>query len=302
MSNKITIFVFAGREENMRIQMPYLHDILARYTDAEVHLWDLTRKASDAAYIRSVTTDRIKVMDILHPGHPIRCDYPGYPRRPRGWRPCECLIHKPPYEQPYRYYAEHGEPGDIYVKIDDDVLFLETNEFWQLIDPLRQHPERVVSAAVVNNAVCAKYLPNAMAVANHFVTGSPEFPGNDQRWWALHMSGAFAQYMHDWFLDEWTTQMGPLRVVPSYVRTRPGEAVSINCIAFTQDTMVRLVPMMTGEGARLGDEGAVDRLLPWIAQGFHAAHLTFGPQEIDMTPAAIDKIRRRYDDLRRVYL
>lgn len=303
--SKIILFMFAGREENMRVQMPYLHRILDDNQDAELHLWDLTRRASDATYLRWVSAGcpeslarRIKIMDNLHPGHPIRCAYPGRVTRPRGHRPCRCLIHKPPYEKPYEWYAANGQPDTIYVKVDDDVLFLETERFNHLIDPLRLHPNRIISASVVNNAVCAKYLPEMVTarIANYFSVGDPRKPTNDKRWWELHTMPEFARYMHEWFLDECLLEVDAL---PTYVRTRPGEAVSINCIAFTQATMKRLAPMMND---RLGDEGAVDRLLPWICTSFRAAHLTFGPQDAGMSQSDLDKIRLRYEDLGKAYL
>lgn len=304
--SKIVLFLFAGREENMRVQEPFLDRLLDLYPQMEVHLWDLTRRESDAAYIREqFLADRVthvNIMDALHPGHPISCLYPGRPRRPRGWPPCTCMKHKPPYEEPYRYYAAKGEPDTIYVKIDDDVLFLETERFDHLIDPLIKHPERIISAMVINNSVSAKYLPDPLrsSIANRFSVGAPDNPKNDHRWWALHTDPEFARYLHAWFLEEFPEEPSPEAwAEPDYVRTRPGEAISINCIAFTQATMERLAPMM---GDRLGDEGAVDRLLPWVCTTFRAAHLTFGPQDAAMPAGELDRIREAYTDLGRAYL
>jgi hypothetical protein len=53
---------------------------------------------------------------------------------------------------------------------------------------------------------------------------------------------------------------------------------------------------------RLGDEGAVDKMLPWICRSFHAAHLAFGPQERLMSDTELDGLRQRYVDLRKAYL
>lgn len=309
---RLVLFMFAGRRENMEVQMPYLRRILDTYPQAELHLWDLTRLPSDQRYIYSLHDgERIKVIHDLHPGHPIKCLYPTTTRRPRGWRRCECLRHKPPYEQPYRMYAADKSSDTVYVKIDDDVMFLETNRFADLIAPLAEHPNRIISASVVNNSVCAKYLDELTVarVANFFRVGDATQPANDKRWWELHTLPEFATYMHDWFINYYKGGSGAipgqmaeaLNPRPTYVRTRPGEAVSINCIAFTQATMNRLAKSFEHE-PRLGDEGAVDRMLPWICTSFMAAHLTFGPQDAAMTPDDLDIIRKRYTQLSEAYL
>jgi len=306
---KIVLFMFAGREKNMVVQMPYLYRLLERFTNLEVHLWDLTRTPGDQLYVQGLHGShlgRVQVLGHLHDGHPIMCLYPnGVPRR-RGHPQCTCMNHRPPYEKPYQWYAadtfDQNPPDTIYVKVDDDVLFLETDRFADLIQPVIDHPERVVSANVMNNVVCAKYSVDSMLTANKFSVGDPYYPRNDRRWWALHEDPEFARWCHQRFLarptrGHCTSPDSP----PAYVRTRPGEAVSINCIAFSHQTMKRLATWFAND-SRLGDEGAVDRMLPWICTTFHAAHLTFGPQDKRMPPAELDKWRDEYLLLSKEYL
>lgn len=317
MSARIVFFIFAGREVNMRIQMPYLERLLAKYPEAVLDLWDLTRNAADQEYLRGLAGShegRVRVLGHLHPGHPIPCRYPGQTKRRRGHAPCKCIVHVPPYEEPYRWYALKPYPDDtVFVKLDDDVLFLETERFDDLIAPLAQHPNRVISANVINNAMCAKHDPAQEAyLGGKFILGDRDNPTYDWAWWALHESGEFAIAAHAWFLNCWHGMSGaiPLGFVhhrdePTYVRTRPGEAVSINCIAFTYPTMVRLAKAFEHSphtGTRLGDEGAVDQLLPWICLTFHAAHLTFGPQDAALNPVTLDTTRQYYAALAETYL
>jgi hypothetical protein len=297
--SKTIFFIFAGRQVNMEIQMPYLDRLLDTYPQAELHLWDLTRTPADQKYLNTLVGrhgGRVMVLSHLHKGHPIRCSYPDHARRPRGFPPCACMVHKPPYEAPYKWYAAQPDTDVTYVKLDDDVLFLETDRFDDLLESLTHHPERVVSANVVNNAVCAKYTDDALETANRFSLGDPADWDNNKRWWALHTDPEFALYAHRRFLDR-----SPLDSdLTSYVRTRPGEAISINCIAFTHQTMIKLSRMMRND--RLGDEGAVDRLLPWICMSFRAAHLTFGPQDAGLPASALDDLRERYTQLSKEYL
>src|SRR6478735_7307160 len=165
----------------MEVQRPFLDRLLEMYPNLEIHLWDLTRNADDAAYLRTRVTDRVKVIDHLRSNY--RCRYPNRDRR-RGEPPCLCMTHKPPYEEPYKWYAEQSEyEGAVFVKVDDDVLFLETERFDDLLAPLVEHPRRVMSANVINNAVCAKY-DHEIAEMYYPSCGEPGDPANDRDWWA----------------------------------------------------------------------------------------------------------------------
>lgn len=302
----IVVIIFAGREENMSVQWPYLQTLMAKYPTLQVHLWDLTRRPSDAKYIRTLAADpvfseQVRLYDHLHTGHPIKCRYPNGQRRPRGFPPCQCMLHKPPYEKPYGWYAEQPAYADtVFVKIDDDVLFLETERFHDLIAPLAEHPERIISANATNNSVCAKYGEDRDFLANRFSAGDPLLPKNDKRWWLLHTDPEFAIVSHEMFLDNWKERTRVLPP-PTYVHTRPGEAVSINCIAFTFSMMKTLAAAFK-HSPRLGDEGVVDQHLPWICTTFHAAHLTFGPQDKEMRSTDLSRLRDQYWQLAKEYL
>lgn len=299
MSN-IVFFIFAGRKANLEVQKPYLDHLLAQYPDSELHLWDLTRNAADAEYLRTLVGahgGRVQVLSHLHTGHPIRCTNPT--GRPGRRFRCVCMKHKPPYEKPYQWYAANPMFEDsIFVKMDDDVLFLETDRFDDLIAPLTKNPNAVISANVVNNVVCAKY---DTELANRWIAaaGNPRNPANDKNWWALHCNADFAVRSHSWFLE--ASETLPSSDQPEYVRPRPGEAVSINCIAFTHATMKRMASAFL-YNPRLGDEGVVDSFLPWICQSFYAAHLTFGPQDAAIPDAKLNDLRDRYAGLAQRYL
>lgn len=299
----IILFIFAGREANMEVQKPYLDRLLETYPNMELHLWDLTRTSADADYLQTragAHDGRVKVLRHFHPGHPIRCMYPKGRQRLRGYPPCVCLKHKPPYEQPYKFYAASGQYRDtIFVKVDDDVLFLETEKFDDLIDPLLTRPSLVMSANVINNAVAAKYEPGlTKVIRDNMGVGDPQYSDSDRQWWELHTMPEFARFSHTWFLMHQDTTV---REQPDYIKTRLGEAISINCITFTHRTMLQLAEAFASD-PRLGDEGVVDSYLPTIALSFHAAHLSFGPQEAVMTNAELDSIREAYEKLAKEYL
>lgn len=296
--SRLVIFIFAGRRANMEVQRPMLDRILTKYPESELHLWDLTRDAADQRYLHGLVGahgGRMQVLSHLHPGHPIRCANPGG-RRGRRY-PCKCLLHRPPYEKPYQWYAANPLYSNaVFLKMDDDVLFLETERLDDMLSPLADHPNKVISANVVNNAVCAKYEDSL--IERMGVMPNPKDPACDAQWWLMHTLPEFARTSHEWFLDAY---LPVPEHQPRYVRTRPGEAVSINCIAFTHATMKRLAKSFEHSN-KLGDEGTIDSFLPWIARSCHAAHLTFGPQERVMPERELNKFRLRYEYLNYVYL
>lgn len=286
----IVFFEFAGRTANMEAQRPHIMRLLDQNPGSQLHLWDLTRTQPDQRYVRewAASDSRIAVMDQFHTGHPILCRGP----RRRGHPRCLCMKCKPPYEQPYRWYARDAFPYDddtVFVKFDDDVIWMDTDRFPEVLSFLETRPNAVASANVTNNAVCAKYEPHF----NHRV--QQEFgiigfePEYDKDWWAIHTSARFAKMAHSRLLASLTANPPPAR---HPVRTRPGEKVSINFIAMKYPVLKRMAGMML-EG-RLGDEGIVDCLLPWIIPNFRVAHLTFGSQEAGLVHD-INSIRKSYE-------
>lgn len=292
--SKIIFFEFAGREANMRVQRPYITALLDKYPNSELHLWDLTRQASDATYIQEweFQDKRVRVYRDLHSGHPIQCLGP----HRRGRVKCQCMRHKPPYEEPYRLYRDSRRGYDddtVFVKLDDDVLWMDVERFDEVLTFLETHPDQVASANVTNNVVCAKYEPDlADLIGSELTLEDPRDPKGDAEWWALHTSADFALFSHAWLAARLKVGM-PADREP--VKTREGEAVSINFIAMKYPVLKIAADNMR-EG-RLGDEGTIDAMLPWIIPNFRAAHLSFGPQEHSLTVDEIDVIRAQYTNL-----
>lgn len=295
-TEKIIFFMFAGREENMEVQRPHLERLLALYPAAELHLWDLTRRASDSWYIQKWAGEhsQIKYRGDFHTGHLIKCI--GKPKY-RGAPPCRCMIHRPPYEKPWIYYANGAEYADCtFVKLDDDVLWMDVPRFGEVLEFLETHPDEVASANVTNNVVCAKYehwtLPAYLS--DLFEVGDPKESENDKAWWLLHTDPIFADSSHRWLLDR--ISFGYVDSVDELppVKTREGEAISINFVAMKHSVLKRAASLMRDN--RLGDEGAIDTLLPYIVRNFRVAHLSFGPQEPGLALRA-PIIREKYKAL-----
>jgi hypothetical protein len=294
---RIIFFSFVGRKANMEIQRPYIEHLLDVYPTAELHLWDLTRTEDDQLYARmwAAAHEQIAFVGHLHPGHPLDCA--GDWRGP-GHRRCQCIKHKPPYEAVYRYYRDERDYADdtVFVKFDDDVIWMDVSEFGEVLAFLETEPGAIASANVVNNVVCAKYEPDLVdSVQSVFDVGNPEDPANDREWWALHTNAAFANMSHAWLGnvlngddDDWPGDRDPMR-------TRLGEAISINFIAMYYPMLkVAANRMDDVERGMIGDEAAIDSFRPWIIPNFRVAHLSFGPQEHDLDPEIVAAIREQY--------
>lgn len=295
-TEKIVFFVFAGREENMDVQRPHLERLLAMYPAAELHLWDLTRRAPDSWYIQKWAREhsQVRYLGQFHTGHPIKCI--GKPKY-RGAPPCRCVIHKPPYEKPWIHYANHDEYADCtFVKLDDDVIWMDVPRFGEVLEFLETHPDEVASANVTNNVVCAKYehwtLPAYLS--DLFEVGDPKESENDKAWWLLHTDPIFADSSHRWLLDRIDGGVVTEVTEMPVVKTREGEAISINFVAMKHSVLKRAASLMRDN--RLGDEGAIDTMLPYIIRNFRVAHLSFGPQEPGLALRA-PIIREKYKAL-----
>lgn len=298
-NTRIVFFIFAGRKANMEIQRPYIERLLGEYPKSELHLWDLTREESDQIYLRqwAASHERIAFVAGLHPGHPIECA--GDWRGP-GHRRCQCIKHKPPYEDPYRYYRDNPVRGGgadytdatVFVKLDDDVLWMDTDRFGEVLSFLETHPAQIASANVINNVVCAKYEPSLREqVLACFAIPSTN-PNWDRTWWALHTSAVFALLSHRWAAEMFELGFRPDDREP--VQTRFGEAVSINFVAMKYPMLCAAADRMDDVENPMGDEGTIDSFLPWIIPNFRVAHLSFGPQEHDLDPETVEAIRKQY--------
>ena len=286
---KIIFFTFAGRRENLRVQERHVMALLDANPGSEFHLWDLTRNFQDQRYVREYAArdERIVYRGELHSGFPLACRGP----RRRGQMPCVCMIHRPPYEQPYQRYAREKHDDDtVFVKFDDDVVWMDTARFSDVLAFLETSPGEIASANVVNNVVCAKYDSGLRVVGEALSQRPDETSGDDQSWWALHTDPVFAYLCHMYALNEEWRDARP----EDPVKPRWGENISINFVAMKYPLLRAAADRMKNN--RLGDEGAVDTFYPTIVRSFRVAHLAFGPQEAGLA-LHLDRIREQYNRL-----
>ena len=268
---RVILFTFWGRERAVAIQLPFIRRILEENPNVEFEGWNLARKPDDAAYLQTLS-DEFTIRNDFYQHHD-------------GWNAV------------WRRYAQPQYADATFLKIDDDVPFIETNRFGELIKAVEEHPESIVSAQVVNNGACT---PLDEGLWERFT--ALQIPPLD-----VHLSNAYAQRSHEYFFENWRTMVGqPVEVVPT------DEWLSINAIAFDH-SVAKFIGQNVGSlspahiagrdwqpGTVLGDEGAANTRPRYIVKGCMAGHVSYGPQHV--TDEQWDEWLTLYEAIGREYL
>jgi hypothetical protein len=125
---KIVIFTFAGRESYLEIQKDFILDIVTENTRVEYHLWNFSRNESDNLYLQRLSQimPRTKIFDQFYEGSN---SVDVCTKRIGELCGCKkCRVGK--YSEPYKYYSSRDEYREtLFVKLDDDIVFLESANF-----------------------------------------------------------------------------------------------------------------------------------------------------------------------------
>lgn len=274
---KTIAFTFAGRRPNMELQVPLMKRILQLNPDTEWHIWDLAKDPDDSAYLRTIRGERITV----------RTEF-------AGENPWER------FDDVYRHYTDDQYRGHLFVKLDDDDVFLEAERFATFIAQVDAHRDVVCSAKVINNGACTRTEP---ALWDRYTKIRPRIRLLD-----VHRSLRYADVCHQYFFDQWADLLEqPLEVIPTE------DWLSINAIGYDWAMGCKFAELLGTPSPRhiagrtfnpyrhrLGDEGMVNTLPRVIVQGFTVCHLTFGPQNIP--DATQTDLRKRYAEIAEAYL
>lgn len=129
---KVIFTIFAGRQRYLRTLFNYLNVLIKQDIITEVHLWDFTREHIDFEYMK----EYIKT----NPKYRILNTY----RRPMPG----------PWNDYYTFYNSMDyDPNDIIIKCDDDVLYIDLDNFCGFLNSVK--PNGLYYPNIVNNDVCA---------------------------------------------------------------------------------------------------------------------------------------------------
>lgn len=258
----------------MELQLPFIRKILADNPHVDYHIWNLAREKSDYEWLKTIEGERITVTNNEYMKNP--------------WTQ---------FDQVYWHYA-HPEYRDCrFIKIDDDVVFIESERFGVFERSIQ--PERIVSAKTINNGACT--------VTEHGLW--EQFKALRQPLLDVHSSKSYVDMSHNYFFEHWEEMVNQ-----DVVRIPTEDWLSINLIGYDWE-MARYIaqtiktpspPVIAGRSfgraATLGDEGLVNMLPRTIIQGFTACHLYFGPQYKRMPASRFDLYRQRYAEIGAKYL
>ena len=277
LTSRVVIFEFAGRRQNIALQLPHFQRILAEHPEVEIHLWNLAKTEADNQYLRRFETREPRIA--------VNHGFYG----PSPWRSFNTI---------YRHYARDEFADTVFIKLDDDVVFFESRRLELLKLAVKDKPDAVISAKVVNNGACAMVDPGLRGVFER--CGIPLLD--------VHRHHRFALDSHEYFFQHWP---GLTNEDPDLIPT--DDWLSINLIAYNHEMAkvigqrleTRAPRSIAGRGFgprdRMGDEGLVNTLPRIILQGFTAGHLSFGPQDRALRPV-LGRLRTRYAEIGQKYL
>jgi predicted O-methyltransferase YrrM len=287
----IIIFCFAGRRGNIEIQLPYIRRILAEHPNVEYHVWNLARNDADREYLKTIEGERITVIEDLT-------------RRTGSREGCTCMYcaTKSPFFEVYRHYTQEKFKDDLFVKLDDDIVFIETGAWTTFVDAIRANPGHIVSATIINNGACTFTIPELWR----------GFEGLSVQLCDVYKSLEYAEMSHSFMFEHWGELV---RQPPEFIVA--DSWLSINAIGYNWEMGWRIADLLgtppepgrfdsvadTPEEFKtmtVGDEGAANLLPRLIVRGFLAAHLSYGPQ--DMRPDHELLLRKSYADISSRYL
>jgi hypothetical protein len=125
----VILTCFAGRERYLKVLIPYINELVKRKLVHEVHMWDYTRNAEDAAFLQKACSH----FTILVPNS------------------------KEKFADYYKYYrsSRYPDPETVLIKCDDDIVYIDVSRFKAFVDARRALKDAVIfSPSIINNPVC----------------------------------------------------------------------------------------------------------------------------------------------------
>ena len=284
---KLIIFVFAGREYCMELQLPYILKILNEYPNSEYHIWNFARNENDNQYLNTLPSrhDRIKIFNDHYEGpNSIKeCT-----KRRNHICYCEkCRIGK--WSEPYKFYSSDEYIDCLFLKLDDDIVYIDLDGFNPYLKTINNNPECVISANVINNGVCAHFDPiiKEKVILNKLILKE----NNLNKWFTLCDNYDFLNISHDMFLSKECTKADNVIVFTN-------SKISINTIGFKHNTMCEVGRTLSKLGDMVSDEMVFGRHTTiLIYQNFITSHLHFSDQNAKMSEDVKKTYIQKYKEL-----
>lgn len=165
MEPQVILTCFAGRRRYLEILVKYVDKLIAKGLVDEFHMWDYTRDPKDAVWIRE-NCQRFKIYEVQD---------------------------KSVWKEYYMHYAKikYPNPDTVLIKCDDDIMFIDIDQFQSYIDKRRANPDNLLAfASIVNNKV--------PCLIQHSFGQWPEIHASEIE--NLHYSGEICARLHSYFI------------------------------------------------------------------------------------------------------
>jgi hypothetical protein len=255
---QVIFTIFAGRKKNL--------EILLRYTDAlhksddihEVHLWNFTRDKNDETWLKGNDVSSRAYTRVMH------------------------VKNKSQWHEYYNYYTTDKYPNHIIVKCDDDIVFIDVDEFPKFIARRCVDKDSILAfPSIINNVRAGLYQQEAgihpESIANMKVTIRDFL--NISTWG----SGSYATKLHNFFLNDVKTWLEKSKQVNPWFINHPKEQrFSINFFAILSKDLHIYQDMMKISN---DDENNLTAVIPlklkrghYVDMHFTVSHLAFFKQ------------------------
>lgn len=197
---KIIVVTPAGRERYLKILMPF---ILNSELVDEYHLWENTKNQADIDFLRTMSEkyDKIKVI-----------------------KPHLYAVNG--NQSIGQFFSKCIDPDTIYIRFDDDVVFIENHFFEKLLDFRINHREYfLIFPNIINNAICSYILQQYTPFIDKSIPLTP-YCLDSTAW----KEPKFAEYLHErFFLALEKNKLDLLKFSPRKIALA---RFSINCICW----------------------------------------------------------------------
>lgn len=237
---KVILTCFAGRRRYLEILYKYID----RLKLDEVHIWDYTRDESDTVWLEANTKYQIMT-----------------PQDKSTWKDY------------YMYYtADKYQPDDIIIKCDDDIVFIDTDQFDTFIENRRKDTKCLLAfAGIINNRTCGMIQTEQQII-----------PFSEQNMNLVYYSVQMCKMLHDYFIHNFDTVCAkakmngePTLIVPS----RKTNLTNINFIAILGKDLWAYQECWEKDEEKLSLEIPLERrLCNYIDTSFTVSHMAFTGQ------------------------
>lgn len=284
---KLILFVFAGREYCMELQLPYILKILNRFPESEYHIWNFARNESDNDYLNTLPSrhDRIKIYNEFYqgPNEVTQCT-----KKPNRICQCtKCRVGK--WSEPYSHYSKEEFKDYHFIKMDDDIVYIDLENLENYLNVIKTNFNSVISANVINNGLCAYFDP----LINKKVISESLMGENDKpnKWFTLCTDPKFLELSHDCFFSNEFTKRDELEVFDD-------SKISINTIGFNYNVMCEVSKVLSNLLDKTHDEKVFStHTKVLVYQNFITCHLHFSDQNALITDEIKTKYIQKYKEL-----